>query len=167
LEIYFIQRFILFLNHPLSSIAVVLSSFLVFAGLGSSYSKKLSGEIGYLQSSRYAIVAIFIFGLLYLATLDKIFDTLMHQMEFVKALVTIVLIAPIAFAMGMPFPMGLSALGKHHEELLPWAWAVNGCASVIAAISATLAAIHFGFAAVMILALLFYFTAFAFFPDRS
>jgi len=37
-EMAFIQKFILFLSHPLYAIAVVLSGFLVFAGFGSAYS---------------------------------------------------------------------------------------------------------------------------------
>jgi len=51
--------------------------------------------------------------------------------------------------------------------LIPWAWGVNGCASVISAVAATLVAIHFGFTVVMVLALLFYLAAFIFFPVKS
>ena len=40
-EIGFIQKFILFLSHPLYSVAVVLSGFLIFAGLGSAFSDRL------------------------------------------------------------------------------------------------------------------------------
>lgn len=63
--------------------------------------------------------------------------------------------------------IALFALGRHSESLIPWAWSINGCASVISAVAATLVAIHFGFTAVMILALLFYLLAYAFFPGRS
>ncbi|MEA3417945.1 MAG: SAM-dependent methyltransferase [Campylobacterota bacterium] len=166
LEIYFIQRFILFLSHPLYTIAVVLSSFLIFAGLGSSYSKRLAARKGYRKSAQYGIVGIFVFGLFYILTLDHIFGFLLTQAAAIKIVASVALIAPLAFAMGIPFPMGLSELGRHSESLIPWAWGVNGCASVIAAIAATLVAIHFGFIVVMILALLFYLAALAFFPGR-
>ncbi len=164
LEIYFIQRFTLFLSHPLSTVAVVLSSFLIFAGLGSAYSRKLAKHKGYRSGTRYAIVTIFILGFFYMMTLDQLFAALISQGEFVKAAITAALIAPMAFAMGIPFPMGLSELGEHTEDLIPWAWGINGCASVISAIAATLVAIHFGFAVVMVLALIFYLVAFLFFP---
>ena len=167
LEIYFIQRFILFLSHPLYTIAVVLSTFLIFAGLGSRYSKRLGALKGYSKSARYGIFGIFIFGILYVLTLDHIFDVLLTQTMPIKIAASAALIAPLAFAMGMPFAMGLSELGRHSESLIPWAWGVNGCASVISAVAATLVAIHFGFTVVMVLALLFYFTAFIFFPDKD
>ncbi len=164
LEIYFIQRFILFLSHPLYTVAVVLSSFLIFAGLGSRYSKRLGTLKGYSHSARYGIFGIFIFGLFYILTLDHIFGFLLTQTEPIKIAASVVLIAPLAFVMGMPFPMGLSELGRHSESLIPWAWGVNGCASVISAVAATLVAIHFGFTFVMIMALLFYLAAYLSFP---
>jgi len=164
LEIYFIQRFILFLSDPLYTVAVVLSSFLVFAGLGSSYSKRLGTLKGYRKSARYGIVGIFVFGLFYVLTLDHIFAFLLTQTDVIKIAASVLLIAPLAFVMGMPFPMGLSELGRHSESLIPWAWGVNGCASVISAVAATLVAIHFGFTVVMVMALFFYLTAYVSFP---
>ncbi len=164
LEIYFIQRFILFLSHPLYTVAVVLSSFLIFAGLGSRYSKHLGELKGYSKSARYGIFGIFVFGLFYVLMLDHIFGFLLTQTDSIKIAASVVLIAPLAFAMGMPFPMGLSELGRHSESLIPWAWGVNGCASVISAVAATLVAIHFGFTVVMVMALLFYLAAYLSFP---
>lgn len=165
-EIYFIQRFILFLSHPLITVAIVLSSFLIFAGFGSGYSKRLSALKGRAVTARYAIAGILFFGLFYIWILGDIFGVLISQNELLKAAASVLLIAPLAFAMGMPFPMGLSELGRHSEPLIPWAWAVNGCASVISAIAATLMAIHFGFTIVMLFALSFYLLAFASFPKK-
>ena len=164
LEIYFIQRFILFLSNPIYTVAVVLSSFLIFAGLGSSYSKRLGILKGYRKSARYGIVGVFVLGLFYVLALDDIFAFLLTQTDVIKIAASVLLIAPLAFAMGMPFPMGLSELGSHSEFLIPWAWGVNGCASVISAVAATLVAIHFGFTVVMVMALFFYLTAYVSFP---
>jgi hypothetical protein len=58
--------------------------------------------------------------------------------------------------MGMPFPLGLARLADHAPDLIPWAWAINGCASVISAVLATLLAIHLGFATVIAVALALY-----------
>jgi hypothetical protein len=82
-----------------------------------------------------------------------------------RILLSIVLIAPLGFCMGMPFPLGLSALATSPPSLTPWAWGINGCASVISAILATLLAIHFGFNAVILLALVCYFAAAISFPE--
>jgi len=167
LEIYFIQRFLLFLSHPLYTVAVVLSAFLIFAGLGSSYSKRLAAQKGYSRSARYGIYALLLLGLFYLLALDQIFGFLLTQSEPLKIAASLLLIAPLAFSMGMPFAMGLSELGSHSEALIPWAWGVNGCASVISAVAATLVAIHFGFTAVMVMALLFYLAAYHSFPGQD
>jgi hypothetical protein len=84
-----------------------------------------------------------------------------------KIALSIALIAPLALAMGMPFPLGLARIGAEGAPLTPWAWGVNGCASVVAAIVATLLAIHFGFGVVVLLAVLLYALAAMLFPDRS
>ena len=66
------------------------------------------------------------------------------------------LIAPLAFFMGMLFPLGLARVEAADARLVPWAWAVNGCASVTGAVLATLLAIHIGFTAVVAAALALY-----------
>ena len=58
--------------------------------------------------------------------------------------------------MGMPFPLGLAQVAKQAPDLIPWAWGINGCASVLSAILATILAIHFGFTVVVGLALALY-----------
>ena len=65
--------------------------------------------------------------------------------------VALVVMLPLA-AMGMPFPLGLRHLGLTHAELLPWAWAINGCASVVATSLATLVALGTGLVAVLVAA---------------
>ena len=74
------------------------------------------------------------------------------------------IIAPLAFFLGMPFPLGLTSLSKHAPEWVPWAWGINGCASVISAILATLIAIHFGFSSVILIATGLYLVVILSFP---
>jgi hypothetical protein len=54
------------------------------------------------------------------------------------------MIAPLAFAMGLPFPLVLARLHAAAPRLVPWAWGVNGCASVVAAVLASLLAMGLG-----------------------
>ena len=84
--------------------------------------------------------------------------------EPLRIALAIALIAPLAFAMGMPFPLGLARAAAADASVVPWAWGVNGCASVVGAVLATLLAIHFGFAAVVILAVGLYVLAVALSP---
>jgi len=152
IEIAFIQKFTLFLSHPLYAIAVVLSAFLVFAGLGSRYSNRLFKYTLHYPSV-YAIAGIALFALLNLVFLQALLQWLMPLPDWLKVLVSLLLIAPLAFWMGMPFPLGLTRLGNHAPDLIPWAYAINGCASVLSAVLATLLAIHFGFSVVILLAI--------------
>ena len=69
--------------------------------------------------------------------------------------------------MGMPFPLALSRLAVHSPGLVPWAWGINGCASVLSAILATLSAMSFGFRAVVLIALALYLLAAATFRISS
>ena len=63
----------------------------------------------------------------------------------------------------MPFPLGLARLRAAAPALVPWAWGVNGCASVLSAILATLIAMRFGFSAVVLTAAVLYLGAAAVF----
>lgn len=61
------------------------------------------------------------------------------------------LVAPIAFAMGFPFPLGLRRLGQAQPAHVAWAWGINGCLSVFATPLATIFAVEFGFRTVFLL----------------
>ena len=73
-----------------------------------------------------------------------------------RILLSVILIAPLAFFMGMPFPLGLSRLSGSAPGFVPWAWGINGFASVVSAVLATMLAIEFGFRVVIVLALVLY-----------
>ncbi len=153
LEIAFIQKFILFLSHPLYAVAVVLCAFLIFAGLGSHISQR--------WDSRRSAVVQAVSGIagvtgVYLWLLPPFFQAALAWPDPVKILCAVVLIAPLALCMGMPFPLGLMRVSAATPGLLPWAWAINGCASVVSAVLATLLAVHIGFSGVVVAALLVY-----------
>lgn len=148
-EIAFIQKFILFLASPIYAVAVVLCGFLVFAGLGSRVSGRL---LGHAKPCLAPVVAIVVFAVTYLFLLAPLFEELIMLPLAGKVAVSLLLIAPLAFAMGLPFPLGISRLGEAHPGLIPWAWAINGCASMLGAVLATVVAIQFGFSAVILAA---------------
>jgi hypothetical protein len=155
IEIAFIQKFILFLSHPVYAIAVVLSAFLVFAGFGSAYSVQLTRRAEQYGRSpvSIAVVGISATALLYIVLLPILFEQGMGLADSIKIVLSVLLIAPLAFFMGMPFPIGLSRVADSEPDFSPWAWGINGFASVISASLATLLAIEFGFTAVVLFAL--------------
>jgi SAM-dependent methyltransferase len=126
IEIAFIQKFVWFLAHPLYAVAVVLCAFLTFAGLGSRYSRRFSATR---RSSARAVawitVAIGLPAVFYALFLPVVFRPLMSLPDAAKILLSIALVAPLAFAMGMPFPLGLASLARSSRALVPWAWGIN------------------------------------------
>ena len=165
IEIAFLQKFILLLHHPIYAASVVLGSFLLAAGVGSAYAQRFAGELRARKVAAIAVLVIIALGLTYLALLGPLMQLAGSWPLVARILLSVVLIAPLGFCMGIPFPLGLSALATGPPSLTPWAWGINGCASVMSAVLATLLAIHFGFNAVILLALACYFAAAASFPE--
>jgi len=150
LEIAFIQRITLYLGHPLYAVAVVLSAFLIFAGIGSRVSAKLASRFGAVPVLRLAVIALIILALAYVPLFPALLSSAAApSAQWIRIMLAVTLIAPLAFAMGLPFPLGLAALSPRWAHMVPWAWGINGCASVISAALATVIAIEFGFTIVV------------------
>jgi len=165
-EIAFIQKFVLFLSHPVYAVAVVLTAFLLFAGLGSRLAGRFRAEGRSCRAVGLAATVIAVLALSYVLALPPAFRHLMGLADAIKIGLSVLLIAPLACAMGMLFPLGLSRLAERTPDLVPWAWALNGFASVVGAVLATLLAIHWGFAVVVIAAVALYLTAAVCFPGK-
>ena len=112
-------------------------------------SNRLVKYRGFQKAVRISISGIAFFYLTYMLVLPSIFSILATISLISKTIITILLLKPLAFSMGMPFPMALASLAKHGKQLIPWAWGINGCASVISAVLATFLAIHFCFTTVI------------------
>ncbi len=164
IEIAFLQKFILLLHHPLYAAAVVLASFLIAAGLGSASAQVFAGTLRSRRVTAYAVLVIVLFGSVYLLLLEPLMQLAGGWPLFVRILISIALITPLGFCMGIPFPLGLSAISIGPAKLTPWAWGINGCASVVSAVLASLLAIHFGFNLVILVALACYFVALFSYP---
>lgn len=158
IEIAFIQKLILFLSHPLYAVAVVLSGFLLFAGFGSGFSAYLAQRLQGTNSSpvTVAVTGIVIISVIYVVLLPAVSPRLVALSDAAKIIAALGLIAPLGFCMGMPFPLGLAKVAARIPDFIPWAWGINGFASVVSAALATLLAIHFGFTVVVLLALMLY-----------
>ena len=103
-----------------------------------------------------AVAGIVGIAILYVQVLPLLFGWLIGIDDSLRILLSVILIAPLAFFMGMPFPLGLERLSVIAPGFVPWAWGINGFASVVSSVLATLLAIDFGFNVVLVLALLFY-----------
>lgn len=166
IEIAFIQKFILILHHPLYAITVALSTFLVAAGAGSHFSPKLSSHAGK-SPVLLPVTSIAVLCAVYLLGFETLCEFMLGSGSLFRYALAVLLIAPLGFCMGMPFPMALARLGQTAPALIPWAWGINGCASVIGAILATVIAMQFGFSVLILLAVVLYGIAAGCFPQAG
>ncbi len=162
IEIAFIQKFTLILSQPLYAVAVALCAFLIFSGLGSLYVQRRMKDASMPIISvllRRSVILIGLITVLYIVVLPLVSSTIMALPETVRIFSAFVLAAPLAFVMGMPFPLGMATLQQTSPNLIPWAWGINGCASVLSAVLAVLLAIEIGFNGVMFCAVMLYLVA--------
>ena len=155
-EIAFMQRFAVFLGHPLYAIAVVLAGLLVFAGLGAGAIDRLARLAGRRPPITLAAAGIIVVGGAYIGLLPHVFEAAQGWPVAARIAAALALLGPIGFLLGMPFPLGLKALGTRAPALVPWAWGINACASVVSASLATFIALHVGFTPVLGCALVLY-----------
>ncbi|HZH88840.1 MAG TPA: hypothetical protein VFD78_06635 [Chitinophagaceae bacterium] len=152
-EIVFIQQFILYFGNPIIAASAVLSGMLISSGVGSLFSSRLKSDN---RNILIILSLVILFILFYAFTLTPVLRTSINLPFSLKILFSLLLISPLAFFMGMPFPIGLKQLDGHNNTLIPWAWGINGCFSVISTVLATIIAVEAGFLWVMLLASLAY-----------
>ncbi len=154
IEVALIQKFILLLGHPAYSASAVLFSLLLASGIGSYVSGRFRPS-----GPGHKII------LLATGVLSSTFGFASPAIKILlslpitsRLLVTPFIIAPLGFIMGMPFPIGVRMQTRSGESLISWAWAANGCSSVLGAILPTILATSLGFSRVFIFAGAAYFT---------
>ncbi len=127
-EVFLIQRLVFILTDPIFSVSIVITSMLILSGIGNLVASRLSRSRTLVV--RIAGGAIVAMALFYIFGLTPVLNVFRESVMFVRILVSIAVIAPCAFFMGMPFPNGLDALTEHRPGILPWAWGMNGGLSV-------------------------------------
>ena len=155
IEIAFIGRFTVILSHPVHALVVVLAGFLVFAGAGSHLSARRGGG----ASITAPVIGIAAVAATWALASPWLTSALIGAPPALKIGAAFVLIAPLATLMGMPFPRALARLNTVDPSLLPWAWGINGCASVIGAVLATLVGVHHGHTVVIVSGVVLYLLA--------
>ncbi|HWC76466.1 MAG TPA: hypothetical protein VG778_03340, partial [Blastocatellia bacterium] len=160
-EIAMIQKFILFLGHPVYALAVVLFSLLTFSAIGSYLSGRFVEDLLPKTVTRILLVVVGLV-LVYILVLPPIFYGLVHLALPLRIAIAVVLMAPLAMVMGMPMPTGIRMLARRSPEIIPWAWGVNGATSVMGSVAALVIAILTGFNQALIVGSVLYLIAIAF-----
>ena len=132
---------------PLYTYSVVIFAMLASAGLGSFFSERIVGRDG----RRFAVpfLGILVTALALRLTHEAVFDAMLAAPMGIRIVAAGLLIAPLGFFLGMPFPLGVRVLERNAPALIPWGWAVNGFCSVLASLLATLLAMQIGFLPVL------------------
>jgi hypothetical protein len=159
IEIFAIEKASAFLDDRALGFALVLAFMLIFSGLGSLLSSRVTNKP---NAVWLAGLAIGIWSAIMLAALPALLLAGDGWPQPIRALAVILAIAPVSLAMGLPFPLGLSEVSE--GSFLPWAWGLNGAFSVVATPLANLMARNFGFDAVLTSAVLLYGLAATTFP---
>jgi len=162
-EMVLIQKFTLFVAAPAYAAAVVLSGMLVFSGLGAAFSTRFVGRLR--RGILVAVGGIVGTCITYSVGLTPLLTATMSLPEWGRIALSLLAVGPLAFCLGMPFPLGLSALsGQGREGDVAWGWAVNGAVSVVGVVLAQTLAMMAGFTVVFLVAAGIYLLALATFP---
>jgi len=153
IEIPFIQKFILILGKPAFALSIVLFSIMLAGGVGSYMTSRFNIRLEWVVTAIVIYVAVYIFSFRFIG------DFIITRVLWQRFLYSILLILPLGFMMGIPFPSGMAKLKQSRTEVIPWAWAINGCTSVVGSITAVIVSIHFGFLVVIGIAAVIYIIA--------
>jgi len=158
LELVFIQIFMKLIGFPLYTYTVVLFTFLFGAGLGSLASEKL--RLRERSKTWVPFAGIVVTALLVVLAKTFLFDHLLELRTLLRIITSFVLIFPLAFFLGMPFPLGILTIENKPEGTVAWAWALNGLFTVTGGIFCAIFSVYYGFIATMTVAVAAYLLAY-------
>lgn len=161
-EVTLIHRMVLLLENPSYAFATVLTSLLLWSGIGSMLSQKM-------DKLRITLVTIVLFITVIFYNyfvLPVLLDQLHHLSITYRIIAIFFSLSALGLLMGFPFPSGIKRLGAQSPDMIPWAWAVNGFFSVLSPILAMILAISMGFEQVLLIGAIAYLIA-SFLPLQS
>jgi hypothetical protein len=165
IEITAIEKAAFFLNDRATAFALVLTAMLIFSGLGSLISTRVSASPRRALGLAVLVILLWCTGAVFAG--DRLIEAGADWPAALRALAVVGAMAPVSVALGLPFPLGLAQTSPSRPFLLPWAWAVNGAFSVVATPLANLLALSFGFGWVLTAAMVLYGLGYLTFPARK
>ncbi|MCX7983102.1 MAG: hypothetical protein N2572_09390 [Syntrophales bacterium] len=152
-EMAFIQRFVFYFGSTASSMTVIVALMLISSGVGSWIVDRIE-----MTKTRLLLIVFTLIFILCSAGffLTPVLIKTAGTPGWMRLILSLLLVFPLAFIMGMPFPIGIKALGKAEAGAIPWAWGVNGFFSVLGACLAVVLSVEAGFRVLMWTAALAY-----------
>ena len=147
-EVALIHKLILLLGHPIFALCVLLFFTLLWSSLGSLVGRRIRDD----QIRKRLLVILpalgVVLGLALLAVPWAIAGAL-HLGVAARVAVSALLLLPVAFLMGMPFPLGLRQIRRSNGSVAVM-WGINGTLSVVGSNLAMILAVIFGFSTVIV-----------------
>ncbi|MDH3489628.1 MAG: hypothetical protein OEL56_04190 [Nitrosopumilus sp.] len=142
IELALLQKLILFLGNPTMTFALLLFTILLSSGIGSLVSAKMIKLNT--KNLVLSISGIIGMGIFYVLLLTPLIHTAIAEPFVLKAVMSIGVLFPIGFLMGMPMPTGMRLVKSHIPTFIPWMWAINGGFSVLGAVLTVILSIVYG-----------------------
>lgn len=140
LEFTLISKMTLLLGNPIYTHILILSSILLFGGLGSLLAAKK--QINKNVKKLGFFMAIIMLGCF--VSIDKIISIAVSLDNFSRILIVFGIVIPPSFISGIFFPIGLQKVSKPRDILLPWSWGIDTLAFVTAGLIITFAVLFTG-----------------------
>lgn len=156
LQIAMMQKFTLFIGQPVYTMLTVISTMLIASGLGSILSSKIFKGKNF----------VYIFSLIVLLSLfigivsPYIFYLMYSQSLILRIIISVILVFPLGFMLGMPFPLGIESVPDIARSSIPLCWGVNGFFSVTGTVLTMIIAMIGGFMIIFVLSAIIYLAAY-------
>jgi hypothetical protein len=157
IELSLMQKLILLLGNPTTTLAILLFTLLISSGSGSFVSSRLIKKGT--RNLTFVMASIAAIGTLYAVLLQPFIYSVIAEPFETKALIAVGILAPIGFLMGMPMPTGMRVVKEHSPKYVPWMWAINGAFSVLGSVLSVAIAILQGASYALMLGIVIYFVA--------
>ncbi|MBN2423454.1 MAG: hypothetical protein JXR46_07995 [Calditrichaceae bacterium] len=156
IEIALFQKFILYLGSPTVSLAILLCSLLTGMGLGSYFGKSIL-QNNILKKIQTACLLIILLGILFYTFIPALFDMLLAYHLIYRVVISILVLIPLGFFLGIPFPTAIQLLDKNNlKKYIPWMYGINGVMTVLGSVLAAIISMVSGFTTGFFVGLGFY-----------
>ena len=143
IEVALLQKMILLIGNPTSTLAVLLFTLLLSGGLGSLVSTRIMKQLTP-RNLVYVICGIAALILVYTWKMESIISAVLPESIMIRISVSVIMLSPLGFILGMPFPTGIRIVKTQMPTNVPWMWSINGGFSVFGAVLATIIGIMYG-----------------------
>jgi hypothetical protein len=144
IEVAVLQRFVLFLGHPVYSLTVTLFSLLLGTGIGAAASRVVATpRLPRMAGATLLVIAVL--AVLWVEAISPVIQWAMPYSRSFRIAVAIATLVPLGVVLGVPMPAGLRLLAHRAPQMMPWAWGMNGAFSVVGATLAIFIAMNWGF----------------------